>query len=93
MRPNAGVARRAAIPRDPGDPGVRSRIDPEGAEVDIRRVYPASPTLEPTYDIEWYTSLRLILHYLDKNLKKLGIMSVLIYNRINARKKLSTIAK
>ncbi|XP_018354514.1 PREDICTED: uncharacterized protein LOC108755774 isoform X2 [Trachymyrmex septentrionalis] len=56
MRPNAGVARRAAIPRDPGDPGVRSRIDPEGAEVDIRRVYAASPTIEPTYDIEWIRS-------------------------------------
>ncbi|EGI58505.1 PREDICTED: uncharacterized protein LOC105152810 isoform X2 [Acromyrmex echinatior] len=56
MRPSAGVARRAAIPRDPGDPGVRSRIDPEGAEVDIKRVYAASPTIEPTYDIEWIRS-------------------------------------
>ncbi|XP_018366398.1 PREDICTED: uncharacterized protein LOC108763366 isoform X2 [Trachymyrmex cornetzi] len=62
MRPSAGVARRAAIPRDPGDPGdpgdsgVRSRIDPEGAEVDIRRVYAASSTIEPTYDIEWIRS-------------------------------------
>ncbi|XP_018303466.1 uncharacterized protein [Mycetomoellerius zeteki] len=53
MRPSAGVARRAAIPRDPG---IRSRIDPEGAEVDIRRVYAASPTIEPTYDIEWIRS-------------------------------------
>ncbi|XP_012061816.1 PREDICTED: uncharacterized protein LOC105625084 [Atta cephalotes] len=59
MPPSAGVARRAAIPRDPGDPGtrtVRSRIDPEGAEIDIRRVYAASPTIEPTYDIEWIRS-------------------------------------
>jgi len=72
MTPSAGVARRAAIPRDPGDPGtrtVRSRIDPEGAEIDNRRVYAASSTIEPTYDIEWYTSLRLLLYYLDKNLK------------------------
>ena len=69
MPPSAGVARRAAIPRDPGDPGtrtVRSRIDPEGAEIDIRRVYAASPTIEPTYDIEWYTSLRLYYIILTK---------------------------
>ncbi|XP_011876877.1 PREDICTED: uncharacterized protein LOC105566998 [Vollenhovia emeryi] len=53
MRPSAGVAsRRAAAPRDPG---TRSRIDPEGAEAD-RRVYAASPTIEPAYEIEWIRS-------------------------------------
>ncbi|XP_039307644.1 uncharacterized protein LOC105202296 [Solenopsis invicta] len=53
MRPCAGIARRAtAIPRDPG---TRSRIDPEGAEAD-RRVYAASSTIEPTYEIEWIRS-------------------------------------
>jgi len=49
MRPSAGLARRAAIPRDPG---TRSRIDLEGAEIN-RRVYAASSTIEPTYEIEW----------------------------------------
>ncbi|XP_011692543.1 PREDICTED: uncharacterized protein LOC105452806 [Wasmannia auropunctata] len=53
MRPSAGVqARRAAVPRDPG---TRSRADPEGAEAE-RRVYAASPTIEPTYEIEWIRS-------------------------------------
>ncbi|KAL0127400.1 hypothetical protein PUN28_005591 [Cardiocondyla obscurior] len=49
MRPSAGIARRAVIPRDPG---IKSRIDPEGAEAD-KRVYATSPTTEPTYEIEW----------------------------------------
>ncbi|KYN02282.1 hypothetical protein ALC62_06920 [Cyphomyrmex costatus] len=53
MRPSAGVARRAAIPRDSG---ISSRIDPGDAEVDIRRVYAASSMIEPTYDIEWIRS-------------------------------------
>ncbi|XP_077257162.1 uncharacterized protein LOC143894598 isoform X4 [Temnothorax americanus] len=56
MRPSAGLARQVAVPRDPGT--IRSRIDPEGAEAD-RRVYTAaslSPTIEPTYEIEWIRS-------------------------------------